>query len=260
MNVQKKRYGLILGGEVCHTSAMKSASANQPMPVYLQVAQLLTRQIKAGYWHQGERLPTEAELAATLKVAVGTLRKALAQLEAQDVLERVQGSGTYVKRSTGAKRLYELFRLELVGGPGLPTARILDVTRLARPDHVPALDKGALDEVWRVRRMRFLNDTPVALEEIWFSGGQCATLEAAELGDSMYLFYQQRFQTWIARVEDRLSAAPTPAWTQPPLLLTANSCAGFIERFSWTSSNTLAEYSHTWFAPAVCRYASRLSQ
>ena len=48
-----------------------------------QIAELLARQIKAGYWHGGERLPTEAALADTLKVAVGTLRKSLALLEAQ---------------------------------------------------------------------------------------------------------------------------------------------------------------------------------
>lgn len=239
---------------------MKSASRNQPLPVYLQVAELLTRQIKAGYWHEGERLPTEAELATTLNVAVGTLRKALALLAEQDVLQRVQGSGTYVKRAAGTKRLYELFRLELVGGPGLPTARILDVARIARPVDVPALGKGACPEVWRVRRLRFLDETPVALEEIWFSGAHCDTLQAQELGDSMYLFYQQRFQTWIARVEDRLSAGPTPAWTQAPLGLQPNACAGFIERTSWTAANTPVEFSHTWFDPTVCRYASRLSQ
>jgi DNA-binding GntR family transcriptional regulator len=239
---------------------MKSASATQPLPVYLQVAELLTRQIKAGYWHQGERLPTEAELAATLKVAVGTLRKALALLEEQNVLQRVQGSGTYVKRAVGAKRLYELFRLELVTGPGLPTARILDVARLERPSYVPTLGKEVSDDVWRGRRMRFLNQTPVALEEIWFNGAQCTTLQAEELGDSMYLFYQQRFQVWIARVEDRLSASTTPAWTLAPLGLAPNASAGFIERMSWTASNTLAEFSHTWFDPAVCRYVSRLSQ
>ena len=108
--------------------------------------------------------------------------------------------------------------------------------------------------------MRFLNQTPVALEEIWFSGAQCATLHAEELGDSMYLFYQQRFQTWIAHVEDRLSAVATPQWTQPPVGLAPGDCAGFIERVSWTATNTLAEFSHTWFDPAVCRYASRLRQ
>lgn len=239
---------------------MTSPTAAKPLPVYLQVAELLARQIKAGYWHEGERLPTEAELAVTLNVAVGTLRKALALLAEQNVLERVQGSGTYVKRVARTQRIYELFRLELKTGPGLPTAQILDVTRQKRPAHVPALGDGTSDDVWRVRRLRFLSQTPVALEEIWFSGACCTELRADELGDSMYLFYQQRFQLWIARVEDRISAAPAPAWAVPPCGLQPGDGAGFIERLSWTAGNAVAEFSQTWFDPAVCRYTSRLSQ
>jgi DNA-binding GntR family transcriptional regulator len=233
---------------------------NKPLPMYQQVAELLARQIKAGYWHEGERLPTEAELAVTLNVAVGTLRKALALLAEQDVLQRVQGSGTYVKRVGSTRRIYELFRLELTTGPGLPTAQIIDVTRMVRAAHVPALGDDASPEVWRVRRVRLLSQVAVALEEIWFSGACCEQLHADELGDSMYLFYQQRFQTWIARVEDHISAAPAPAWAVPPCKLRPCDSAGFIERLSWTADNTLSEFSQTWFDPAVCRYASRLSQ
>lgn len=239
---------------------MKSTTVAQALPVYLQVAELLARQIKAGYWHEGERLPTEAELAATLNVAVGTLRKALALLAEQDVLERVQGSGTYVKRVARSQRIYELFRLELKTGPGLPTAHILDVMRQLRPAHVPVLGDGDCEEVWRVRRVRFLSQVPVALEEIWFSAAQCAALQADELGDSMYLFYQQRFQLWIARVEDRIAAAPAPSWAAPPCGLQPGGCSGYIERTSWTANRAVAEFSQTWFDPAVCRYASRLSQ
>lgn len=239
---------------------MTKMTAAKPLPVYQQVAELLARQIKAGYWHEGERLPTEAELAATLNVAVGTLRKALAMLAEQDTLQRIQGSGTYVKRAAGAKRIYELFRLELTTGPGLPTARIVDVSRMARPAHVPALGDDASPEVWRVRRVRLLSQVPVALEEIWFSGACCEKLSADELGDSMYLFYQQRFQIWIARVEDHLSAAAAPPWAVKPSKLKPGDNAGFVERLSWTAGNSVAEFSQTWFDPKVCRYASRLSQ
>ena len=239
---------------------MKAANHAQPLPVYLQIAELLVRQIKAGYWHRGERLPTEAELARQLNVAVGTLRKSLALLEEQGVLERIQGSGTYVKKVAGTRQIYELFRLELTTGPGLPTARILDVQRLARPDHVPVLGANPKAKVWRVRRLRFLSQVPVALEEIWFDAAHTDRLQAEELGDSMYLFYQNRFQVWIARVEDHIAAAPAPDWAAPPFGLETGAPAGFIERLSWTTNNALAEYSHTWFDPAVCRYASRMSQ
>ena len=57
---------------------MDAIISAKPLPVFQQIAELLARQIKAGHWREGERLPTEAELAASLSVAVGTLRKALA--------------------------------------------------------------------------------------------------------------------------------------------------------------------------------------
>jgi DNA-binding GntR family transcriptional regulator len=239
---------------------MKAPTPAKPLPVYLQIAELLTRQIKAGYWQSGERLPTEAELADSLSVAVGTLRKSLALLSEQGVLERIQGSGTYVRRAEGSQRIYELFRLELTTGPGLPTAHILDVSACARPAHVPVFGVDADAPVWRVRRLRFLSQVPVALEEIWFDGALASTLQASDLGDSMYLFYQTQFQIWIARVEDRISAAPAPEWAAPPSGMQVGQNAGFIERLSWTANNTLAEFSQTWFDPAVCRYASRISQ
>ena len=236
---------------------MTSAHHAQPLPVYQQIAELLVRQIKAGYWHTGERLPTEAALAQTLSVAVGTLRKSLALLEQQGVLERIQGSGTYVKSVQGTQQIYELFRLELTDGPGLPTAQILDVAPAKPEIGMPLGDSAAC---WRVRRWRFLSQVPVALEEIWFPGKTLKTLSAAELGDSMYLFYQQRLSVWISRVEDQISAAPAPGWAPAASPLQTGDWAGYIERQSWTANNELAEFSKTWFDPKVCRYSSRLSQ
>lgn len=238
---------------------MKATPA-KPLPVFRQIAELLARQIKAGYWREGERLPTESELAQQLQVAVGTLRKALALLEASGVLARIQGSGTYVKKSEGTQQIYELFRLELTDGPGLPTASILDVQLMVRPEHVPVLGDGPDAQVWRVRRHRFLSQSPVALEEIWFQADALHTLSPAELGDSMYLFYQHRLGRWISRVEDRICVALVPSWSCPPFAPQAGTCAGYIERLSWSAANVLVEYSRTWFDPSVCRYSSRMSQ
>ncbi len=239
---------------------MNNANAAKPLPVYMQIAELLVRQIKAGYWRTGERLPTEAELAQSMSVAVGTLRKSLALLEEQGVLERIQGSGTYVRRSEGTQQIYELFRLELIEGPGLPTARILELALHKRPDGVPMLAEQGDALCWRVRRLRFLSQVPVALEEIWFDAAACPDLQKEDLGDSMYLFYQQRLQRWISRVEDRITAAAVPEWAPAAYGSNPGQCAGFIERLSWTTGNQLAEFSKTWFNPAVCRYTSRMSQ
>lgn len=238
---------------------MNALARAKPLPIYLQISELLTRQIRAGHWRAGERLPTEAELAESLGVAVGTLRKSLAVLQEQQILERIQGSGTYVRSNQKGKSIYEFFRLELREGPGLPTAKILSLALVARPPEVPMLGASAHPEAWRVRRLRFLNSTPVALEEIWFDARHHDKLKAKNLGDSMYLFYQTAFNVWISRVEDHISAAAVPAWRVKAFGIDSGDVSGFIVRQSWTASGELAEFSNTWFDPQVCRYSSRLS-
>ena len=188
----------------------------QRLPLYMQISELLAREIAAGRWLPGARLPTEADLAARLGVAIGTLRKALADLAARGQLDRRQGSGTYVRQpaapagvaADGQRSIYAFFHLELIdGGGSLPTADLLSLDRIQRPDGMPALGGApahAPQPVWRVRRLRCLNRQPVALEDICFDGRSRAALAVAELHESLYQFYQQRLGFWIAQVEDHV--------------------------------------------------------
>ena len=62
------------------------------------IAQRIAAAISAGMLSVGERLPPEAELASQFGIAVATLRKALATLRAQGVVETRRGrnGGTFV--------------------------------------------------------------------------------------------------------------------------------------------------------------------
>ena len=57
---------------------------------------LLRKSISDGEFQSGERLPPERELAREFGVARGTLREGLRELENAGLVERRQGSGTYV--------------------------------------------------------------------------------------------------------------------------------------------------------------------
>ena len=227
------------------------------LPIYIQITELLSREIAAGIWPDGSRLPTEADLAGQLNVAIGTLRKSLAILEQRGLLERIQGSGTYVRRKTKTGAIYEFFRLELKSGStGLPTARTLSVDRLNKPAFLPRFGDGSCPEAWRVRRLRFLGDTPAALEEIWFDGRHAQGLSIDSLGDSMHLFYKEKLSFWIARVEDRVSAAPCPSFAadQP---FVPDAPFGFVERISWDQAESVEEYSRNWYDPETVAYVGR---
>lgn len=226
------------------------------LPKYVQTAELLIREIAAGRLADGARLPPERDMAGELDVSVGTLRKALDDLTERGLLERIQGSGNYVRHKADAAGVYAFFRLERVEGGGLPTADLLDVRRLAKPDDLPVF--GSSGEGHRIRRLRRLSGTPAAMEEIWLDAAWAQSVTREDLLESLYLYYRTRLGLWIARAEDRIGVAPVPEWAVDEFGLRPGEPAGFIERWGRTNEGAIAEFSRTWFDPDVARYIARM--
>ena len=227
----------------------------QSLPLYVQISEMLIRDIQAGHLLDGERLPPEREMAAELGISVGTLRKALTELTQKGMLQRLQGSGNYVRHRASADSVYSFFRLELASGGGLPTAQVLSVKTLPKPDYLPAFGQGALAH--RIRRLRHLGGQPAALEEIWLDASYKATLLAEELSESLYLFYKTKLGLWIQRVEDRIGVGRVPDWPEAAEN-GFHGAMGLVDRISWDQSNQSAEVSRTWYDSEHIRYVSRL--
>lgn len=240
------------------TSRAKQDSAKR-LPLYIQISELLHREIAAGHYKVGERLPVESELAAQLQVAVGTLRKALAKLESDGMLERRQGSGTYVRSSLNSKAVYQLFRLELLEGGGMPNADTLSVDGCRDGFVAQQLGLPKDTPLWRIRRLRYLNKTPTAGEEMWIDQRHDPNLNAEKLHESLYKHYRDHFNFWVTHIEDRISCTHAPDWVAELLGLEVGGMVGWVERVSWSNRERVEEYSRTWFDPAVARYISRLS-
>ena len=135
------------------------------LPKYIQISEFLAREIAAGRLISGTRLAPERQMAKDFKTSVITLRKALKRLDDLGLLRRIHGSGNYVKQNNVTGSVYAMFRLELIEGGGLPRANILDVKLKEKPkDLIPF---GQSNQATRIRRLRYLNDLVIALEEIW---------------------------------------------------------------------------------------------
>lgn len=226
------------------------------LPVYIQIAEIMTREISAGHLAQGARLPTERDLARQYGVAVATLRKALGKLTQQGLLERRHGSGNYVRKTENSASIYAFFRLEKKGGGGLPTARLLDVKTMQKPGDLPAF--GTSKQAHRFRRIRYLDGQPAALEEIWLDGSVAKTIDPASVSQSLYHMYKQVLGLWITRVEDWVSLAPLPDWQVDQFPLPPTTLVGFVERFGWSQAKDPVEYSRNWYDPQTVRYVARL--
>lgn len=231
-------------------------SSRTALPVHQQLSEMLIREIAAGRMLDGEKLPPEREMAAQHGVAVGTLRKALAELTRQGMLERVQGSGNYVRARPEAAGIYAMFRLELVEGGGLPTAIVLDLRRARKPGDLPAFGRDG--DGHRIRRLRSLGGKPAAVEEIWLDGSRAERLCAADVSESLYLHYRKALGFWITRADDRIGVGKVPAWAPPGFGLPPGTPCGFIERVGYAQDGASAEFSRTWFDHTIARYVSRL--
>lgn len=67
------------------------------LPKYAQAKQNILSYIGEKGLKNGEKLPSEKELSVILNVSMITLRRALHELESSEIIERVQGKGTFIK-------------------------------------------------------------------------------------------------------------------------------------------------------------------
>ena len=66
------------------------------VPLYIQGADLITAQVKAGKLAPGTRLPAERDIAEQWSIAYMTVRRMMAELRERGVVVSQPGKGTYV--------------------------------------------------------------------------------------------------------------------------------------------------------------------
>jgi len=93
------------------------------LPKYVAISEMLIREIAAGHLADGARLPPERDMAEDLAISVGTLRKALAELEGKGLLDRVQGSGNYVRHRADVDSVYAFSGWSYCAAAGCPRHR-----------------------------------------------------------------------------------------------------------------------------------------
>ncbi len=188
---------------------MAPASPSSALPKFIQISEMLIREIAAGHLVDGARLPPEREMADELGVAVGTLRKALADVEAKGLLDRVQGSGNYVRAQARGEFGLCVFpagtaeRGRVAHGRGAVGGSLGQACTALR-----ALGGDA--EGHRIRRLRSLDGVQIALEEIWLDGATRDRIAVSDLSDSLYHFYRHELGLVIASVEDRIGVDVVP--------------------------------------------------
>lgn len=158
------------------------------IPLYVQIRDSLRQQIEQGLLEQGQKLPSEDELAAEFGVSRMTVRQGLASLVDEGLLYRKHGTGTFVSNSNverDHRRLTNFFESCRLGGK-VPGARVtqFEIISVSQPV-AEALNLTPGDPVIRITTLRTMNSKPVTLHDAYLPAVLFPRLQTArpdELG------------------------------------------------------------------------------
>jgi|TARA_Y100000031_G_scaffold154444_2_gene202171 GntR family transcriptional regulator len=177
-------------------------------PLYEQIKETLLARLAADYWRPGELLPSEPKLAGEFGVSQGTIRRALDEMVSQGLLTRHQGRGTAVTEHTPF-RFFDLLRAD--GARELPESKTLRISvNAASRTERDALELATGKKVIRIIRVRYLNLEPKIYETISVSRdlfSAFATMDARDVPNTIYNYYEQKFGVPVVSKRDRLRAA-----------------------------------------------------
>jgi len=216
-------------------------------PLYEQIKILITQSLVSGEWRPGEMIPSEIDLAKRYKVSQGTVRKAIDELAAENILVRRQGKGTFVATHTEEKRKYYYLRVFNENGEKEDPISELLTWEKAKADAKMAdllgVRKGApLIVLTRVLRM---NGKPVIYDEIRLSPTVFKGLTAARINEfqgTIYSLYETHYGIRIVQAEERLKAIAAPAKVAEHLGLKAGTPILSIERVALTYGDKPVEW------------------
>ena len=146
------------------------SDANYKSPLYIQLREVIRSKIEDGEYPVGTAIPSESQLAETYDLNPLSVRSALSALKYEGLLRSVQGKGVFVN---GPKAERDL---ETLGGYrqtmdersiAAHTRVLLKALRPAGPYYSRLLDLEENDPLWFTRRIDYMDNEPVALEEIY---------------------------------------------------------------------------------------------
>jgi GntR family transcriptional regulator len=236
-------------------------------PLYQQIKGLILQSLQSGEWKPGEAIPSEMDLAARFRVSQGTVRKAIDELSAENLVVRRQGKGTFVATHAEQQVQYRFLKLQPDSGnvqsEGPAERTIIDCKRLrASAEVARALSLRSGDPVLQVRRVLAFSGVPTILEDLWLPGTPFKGLTAERLSDyhgPMYALFETEFGVRMVRADETIRAVNPDAEQAQLLNVTVTAPLLSVERVAYTYNDTPMELRRGLYRTDTHHYRNALS-
>ncbi len=171
---------------------MNGIDKTNPIPLYLQLANWMEKQIQENNFPVGSKIPSEAELSEKFDVNRNTLRHAIEILVRKGLLEKRKGIGTFVMGKHSLHPIHQLGRMtSFIDDFDLDKVEIED--RTLSKDVIEACSDLAAklmiepgERVIVIERIRIADKIPFVLEKQYYRYDDFSALLDIEIKGSMY--------------------------------------------------------------------------
>ena len=255
-------------GPLTSVSATADGTATPAFsPLYRQIKTVILQSLQAGEWKPGEAIPSEIELAGRYRVSQGTVRKAIDEMAADNLVVRRQGKGTFV--ATHAEQQVQFRFLKLVPDSGAPGSEgpaqreIIECRRLrASADVARALALRTGDAVLQARRLLSYGGVPTIVEDIWLPATPFKGLTAERMADyhgPMYALFETEFNVRMVRVEEKIRAVAAAGGLEALLQIAKGTPLLSVERIAFTYKDLPMELRRGYYRTDTHHYSNTLS-
>ncbi len=200
------------------------------MPLHIQLKQLIQAEIQAGKYV--EKIPSERELMERFHVSRSTVRESINHLVRDQVLEKVHGKGTFIKKSVTVHEWLNALHsfTETVRNMGMkPSAKLLMMQDNMNDKVAQAVLQSP--RVFTLARLRKADDQPIAIERHYYPQSLGNQLKQFDLHHStIYDLLEQQLHISLVEAEQTIKVIPITPEDAHHLLIAPNTNVLCVER------------------------------
>jgi GntR family transcriptional regulator len=231
---------------------------NSKLPLYYQLKEILKEEIDIGKYKPGDKVPSENEFAAMLSISRNTAKQAIADLVSEGMLYRVQGKGTFVSEKKMFSGIMETFSFseELKKGSMKLTTRVIFAEEIVESkETIQYLKLKESTELFRIQRLRLLNDIPVALQTSYIPKFFCPGLLEHDLSkESLYDILKDQYNISFNSFSESLSCVKADQYESGHLKVKKDSPLFFLTRKTFTKNDEIIEVARSFMPGDRCEF------
>lgn len=225
---------------------MRLIDRSSPRKYYLQLVEILSNIIRSGEIREGERLPTEEELCRQHSVSRAVVRTAMQELARQGLVRKIPGKGTFVQRVThGDGITLRTVLTEQVLDYGLEwSTEVVQKMMVSPPSDLASLfSTEKAGEVFKVIRLRLVQDSPTVLETSYVSADLCPGFALEDLrSGSVFDLLAGKYGVPIARTADSFAITTLEDHEAKLLRKRTGDAALLMDRIVYTTGDRVAAF------------------